>query len=101
MEKMGILLTMAVLVEALTEYVKNLVRMTDRKAVITQMCALGFGILLCIGLRADMFALLGIPFRIPVVGCVLTGVFASRGANYMNGLMERLAGKAQSESTAK
>ena len=30
MEKMGLLLMMAVLVEALTEYVKNLVRMTDR-----------------------------------------------------------------------
>ena len=96
MEKLGLLLMMAVLVEALTEYVKNLVRMTDRKAVITQMCALVFGILLCIGLRADMFALLGIPFRIPVVGCVLTGVFASRGANYMNDLVDRLTGKTES-----
>ena len=97
MEKMGLLLMMAVLVEAMTEYVKNIVRMTDRKAVITQMCALAFGILLCIGLQADMFALLGIPFRIPVVGCVLTGVFASRGANYMNDLVNRLAGKTPAE----
>lgn len=99
MERVGLLLILAVLVEALTEYVKNLVRMTDRKAVITQMCALGFGILLCMGLRADMFELLGIPFRIPVVGCILTGVFASRGANYMNDLIGRLqTGKIKNET---
>ena len=92
-EKVSLLLVLAILVEALTEYVKNLIHARDRNGIITQACAMAFGILLCVGSGADLFGMLGIPFRIPMIGCVLTGIFASRGANYVSDLITQIQGK--------
>jgi hypothetical protein len=48
------------------------------------------GILIAFGTGADIFQLLGIPFRFPVVGNVLTGLLISRGANFIHDLFKML-----------
>lgn len=41
-----------------------------------QLCAAVVGVLLCVLSGADMYAALGVPFSLPAVGMVLTGIFA-------------------------
>ena len=50
-------------------------------------------VLLCVLSGADMYAALGVPFSVPAVGMVLTGIFASRGANFVNDLIGKLRGQ--------
>ena len=90
MEKLWLFPVVAIIVEALTEYIKNMLVKRDKKTLITQLSALGLSVLICITANADLFATMGIPIRIPMMGCVLTAVFASRGANYMSDLLGRL-----------
>jgi hypothetical protein len=52
--------------------------------------AIVVGILIAFGTGADIFLLLKIPFRIPVVGNVLTGLLISRGANFIHDLFKTL-----------
>ena len=46
---------------------------------------------------ADMFAVLGVEFSAPWIGVLLTGVFASRGSNYVNDLIGKIREKADVE----
>ena len=52
--------------------------------------ALVVGLLVSIGTKADLFALLELPFVIPYVGMILTGILISRGANYLHDIVKRL-----------
>ena len=81
---------LAVIVEALVEYAKTVIAMQDKKAIIIQLSALAVSIALCCLSGADILTQLGVTFQVPYVGCVLTGVFASRGANYASDLLGRL-----------
>ena len=88
-----LILALAVTVEAMVEYVKSVVKMvTERnvKTLITQLSALAVSILLCFAAGADLYAALGLSFSIPGIGIVLTGLFASRGANYVSDLVRKL-----------
>ena len=89
MEQVWIFSMLAVVVEALTEYVKNITAAGSRKAVLIQVGALGTGIAVCAAAGADLFAALNVHFAVPWMGCILTGVFVSRGANYINDLMKK------------
>ena len=85
--------TTAVTVEALVEYAK-----TFGKAILenqwttaaTQAGAVALGVLLCFGVGADFYAALGVNFSVAWLGIALTGVFASRGANYVSDLVKKL-----------
>ena len=48
------------------------------------------GVLLCFGVGADFYAALGVNFNVAWIGIALTGVFASRGANYVSDLVKKL-----------
>ena len=87
-------LTLAVTVEGLVQYIKTLIQ-GEKKAAIIQVGALIIAVALCILSGADIYAALGVTFGVPYVGCVLTGIFASRGANYASDILGRLqvAGK--------
>ena len=98
MEMILLFIVLAVVVEALVEYVKTIVSM-DRQAIILQLSALAVSILLCLLASADVFAQLGVTFTLPYVGCMLTGVFASRGANYASDIIGRLRGTKQNIDT--
>lgn len=89
METIALFLTLAVTVEGLVEYGKTIVE-GERKAAVIQIGALVVAVALCILSGADVFGALGVTFGVPYVGCALTGVFASRGANYASDLLGRL-----------
>ena len=98
MEMILLFIVLAVVVEALVEYVKTIVSM-DRQAIILQLSALAVSIFLCLIAKADVFKQLGVTFYLPYVGCVLTGVFASRGSNYASDIIGRLRGAKQDSNT--
>ena len=96
MDKLAWVLMLAVTAEALVEYGKSLAAAFgggDYKAAVLQLCAAVVSVLLCVLSGADMYAALGVPFSLPAVGMVLTGIFASRGANFVSDLIGRLRGK--------
>lgn len=91
----GIILVMAlaVITEGLVEYVKTLgkaIGSKDFKTFGTQICAMALSIALCVLTGADVFAPLGIVFGYEIVGVILTGLFASRGANYVADIVKRI-----------
>lgn len=93
-----LILAMAVVVEALVQYGKEIGKAAvakEYKTVVTQAVGLLCGIALCLLTGADLFSAVGIAFVWPVVGPVLTGIIISRGANYVSDFVRRLqAGKA-------
>lgn len=100
MDKLVLVLMLAVTVEALIEYTKSIIKaFTDKcyKCAVVQLCAMVISIVLA---NADMYAALGVPFSVPGIGMVLTGIFASRGANFVSDLIGRLRGQKSPEQTA-
>lgn len=83
---------LAVTVEGLVEYAKTVIAEEDKRAVAIRLSALAASVLLCLLSGADVFARLGVSFRLPYIGEILTGIFASRGANYASDLIGRLNG---------
>lgn len=93
MNGLVLVLALAVTVEALVEYAKSIGRAflsKQWKTAVTQVAAAGISVLLCLAAGADLYAAAGVDFHLPAIGCVLTGVFASRGANYISDLAKRL-----------
>ena len=100
METIALLIAVAVLVEGLVEYVKTIIKVFtegDVKTGITQLCAVGIGILLALITGANIFTALSINVTYSWMGCVLTGILISRGSNYVFDLVKRLQGAGKSE----
>lgn len=88
-------IVMAVTVEGLVELGKSIGRAAlqgDVKTAVTQICAAVISCILCTAVGADVYAALGVAFGIPWLGCILTGLFASRGSNYISDLIKKLQG---------
>ena len=84
---------MAVIVEAILEYVKTIWAAVEKKAyktVVTQLAAIALAAGLCFAVQADVFAALGINFNVQWIGILLTGIFASRGSNYVSDFVKKL-----------
>lgn len=93
MDMIVLVLMMAVTVEGLIEYGKTVGKaMLDKqyKTAITQGTALILSVLLCFAVGADFYAVLNVQFTLPWVGVLLTGIFASRGANFVSDLFKKL-----------
>ena len=93
MENIALIIMLAVTVEALVEYAKSIgqaFRDKQAKMAVTQLCAVAVSIGLCAAAGADLYAAIGVPFTVPWVGRILTGIFASRGANFVSDLVSRL-----------
>ena len=102
MNMIVLVLMMAVTVEALVEYAKTFGKAIIEKqwkTAATQAGAVALGVLLCFGVGADFYAALGVNFNVAWIGIALTGIFASRGANYVSDLVKKLQalGAAQAE----
>ena len=92
MNMLVLVLMMAVTVEALVEYGKTLgkaILEKQYKTAATQGAAV-LSVLLCFAVGADFYAALGVEFAVPWIGVLLTGIFASRGANYVSDLVKKL-----------
>ena len=63
-------------------------------AAFSLLASLGFavalGVALCLATGADIYAAHGVQFATPWIGVALTGIFASRGSNYLSDLAKRL-----------
>lgn len=102
MDMILLALMMAVTVEGLIEYIKTLgkaVLAKQWKTAATQGCALALGVALCFAVGADLYAALGVTFALPWVGSLLTGIFASRGSNYLSDLISRLQAIGQKDNS--
>lgn len=93
MNTVVLVLMTAVTVEALVEYAKTVVKAVQAgqaKTAVTQLAAVLLSVLLCFAAGADFYTALGVEFAWPWVGTLLTGIFASRGANFVSDLIKRL-----------
>lgn len=97
MDMLLLALCMAVTVEGLVEYTKLLIAHEDIRTLCVCLGALVVSVALCLLCGADVFGYLGVHFVWKPMGCVLTGVFASRGANCFSDLLGRLTGKNKAE----
>lgn len=85
------LIIIAILVEAIWE---NLKILYDKSKInINMIGSLILGILVCVLAQIDIFALVGITLKLPIVGYVLTGIICSRGANFVNDLFKKVKGE--------
>ena len=87
MEILSILMV-AVTVEALTEWVKSLKK--DGKVDTAMIVSLFIAELLTITAGLDLFAQVGLVFSVPYLGAIMTGIFLSRGSNYIFDFIEKL-----------
>lgn len=91
-----LIITMAIITEALVEYGKTIAKGfsgKDIKTAMTQIAAIIISVLLCFAAGADLFRLAGISFTQPWIGTLLTGILGSRGSNYMSDLLSKIQKK--------
>ncbi len=93
MEGVVLIITMAIIVEALIEYGKSIGKAFvggEWKTAVTQLLAIAVAVLLCFMTGGDLFAVVGIAFIWPWLGIFLTGIIISRGANYVSDFVKKL-----------
>jgi len=85
-----LIIVLAIVIEGITEYFKQAIPgLKDRTWLILVMTIV-LGIVSAIAFNADIFYVLGFESRIPLIGCVLTGVLCARGSNYIYDLIGKL-----------
>lgn len=93
MQGIVLVTVLAIIVEALIEYAKSIGRAVasgNYKTAVTQIAAIIIAVVLCVMTGGDLFAVVGIAFRRPWMGMLLTGIIISRGANYVSDFMSRI-----------
>lgn len=93
MQAFLLILSLAVIVEALVQYAKTVIKMLEDKQYKTfgtQLAAILIAVFICFAAKADIFALMGISFSVHWLGTLLTGIVISRGSNYASELIKRL-----------
>lgn len=87
-----VIIAVAILIEGLVEYGKNIADMFyggDKKTAVTQLVTIGIGIALAFAFGANMFVPLGLTVN-SYIGMVLTGIVMSRGSNYVSDLIGKI-----------
>ena len=87
-----VIIAVAILIEALVEYAKTILKMVEdgeKKTAITQCATVVLGVLLSFAFNADLFVPIGIEVN-HVVGTIITGIIASRGANYISDFIKKI-----------
>lgn len=87
------ILSCAILVEALIEYAKTIYESFEKKeykTFVTQLASVVIGILIAFLFNANVFVPLGMMVN-AVAGKILTGIVISRGSNYASDLLKRIA----------
>ena len=89
------LFVLAILAESVWETLK--MTWQEGKISIDRIGALVVALILCVGVKLDILALLGINVTIPFLGVILTGILISRGSNFIHDLLVKIGqvGKGQ------
>lgn len=77
------IVALAVVVEGITEYVKQAIPQIADKTWIILIITCAIGIIGALSFGTDLFELLQIQSRVPFVGEVMTGILCARGSNYI------------------
>ena len=79
-------ISLAVLTEGVTDYIKEL--MGEKAKIPVIIITLALGIAICVLSGSDLFKMFSIdlPYKI---GCVLSGILLSRGSNCVHKLVEK------------
>ena len=87
------ILVVATIIEALVQVLKPVY---DREKGWNRdlILALFISMLVCALTKADVVAYLGMPFSVPYVGSIMTGVLVSRGTNFIHDLLTSIQGMA-------
>jgi len=75
---LALIFILAITVEALVEYAKLIFQ---KEINWKQIGAIAVAIGLSLAASTDLYAILGVTFRVPYLGMILTGILFSRGAN--------------------
>lgn len=87
----GKLVIIAILVEAIWENLKMVWK--EGKFNINMIGSLVLSVAICSFTGSDIFSIVGINLNLPVLGCILTGIIVSRGANFVNDIFSKLREK--------
>ena len=88
-----VIIAVAILIEALVEYAKTIMKMVEdgeKKTAITQCATVVLGVLLAFAFNADLFVPIGIEVN-HAIGTIITGIIASRGANYISDFIKKIS----------
>ena len=88
----AVIIAVAILIEGLVEYGKNIAEMFyggDKKTGITQLVTIAVGVAIAFAFNADLFVPLGLTVN-HYIGMVLTGIIMSRGSNYVSDLISKI-----------
>lgn len=88
MENLLIIVMIALIAESVWETLK--MTWQEGKISIDRIGALVVALILCVGVRLDILALLGINVTIPFLGIILTGILISRGSNFIHDLLVKI-----------
>jgi hypothetical protein len=91
-EKLFLILSFVVIIEALVEYVKGFIDSAQTKewrTIIIQLSALIIAVVVCCVAKVNIFDYLGFDIN-ATFGCIVTGVFASRGSNVVHDVIKRI-----------
>ena len=88
MEGFLVLIIMAMLIESVWETVKMC--WEHGMVSVSKIGVIVVSVLMAVLCNVNLFMLLGIDIAVPVVGCVLTGVLMSRGADFTHKLIKQL-----------
>ncbi len=86
-EKLTIIFTLAIFVEAVMEY---FISNPEKKQPWLRYISALLGILVCVAYKVDLLSLLGAVSPYAFVGEVFTGLIVGRGSNYLNDFMNRV-----------
>lgn len=86
------IIAVAVLVEALVEYGKNIANSENHKILATQIITIVISVLLAFAFDKDIFNAIGLTVN-HIIGVILTGIVISRGSNYASDLIGKIGAK--------
>ena len=88
MESLLVIIMVALIAESVWETLK--MTWQEGKVSVDRIGALVVALILCVGVRLDILALLDINVTIPFLGVILTGILISRGSNFIHDLLVKI-----------
>ena len=93
MDKFLLIFCVAVIVETITEYIKNAFPVVENNTGIIFLITAILGISSAIAFNADIFSSFGFVSTIPYFGCVMTGLVCAGGSNIVYDIIHRISNK--------
>jgi len=90
MNSFALILILCILLEAVINTVKLIYDTTTREVNVPLIISILLSVTVAVFLPVDLFELVDLPFSIPYIGSVLTGIVISRGTKVVHELLAKL-----------